>query len=71
MPHHMCANDITHLQGALILGRGTCGTFESFQLTYRAHTTFIEMYHVCLVCAHTIELYKYERTNVPCSSERT
>ena len=41
-------------------GRGTCSTFQSFQLTYHECTTFID-----------VELYIYESTNVPLSSERT
>ena len=28
--------------GALIRGRGMCSTFQSFQLTYHACTTFVE-----------------------------
>ena len=50
-----------HVLGALKQGPCMCSTFQSFQLTYHAHTTFIDIYNhvwyvpmVCLVHARTI-----------------
>ena len=38
--------DIERLfMGAMKRGRGMCSMFQSFQLTYHAHTTFIDIYN--------------------------
>ena len=36
----------TNEKGAMKGGRGTCGTFKVFNLTYHARTTFIEIYNL-------------------------
>ena len=36
-------NNVNNL-GAMIRGWGTCGTFQSFHLTYHAHSMFIEIF---------------------------
>ena len=37
------ATKIAFRKGAMKRGQGMCSTFQSFQLTYHAHTTFIEI----------------------------
>ena len=34
----------SHQRGAMKRGQGTCSRFQSFQLTYHAHTTLIDIY---------------------------
>ena len=36
-------------------GLGTCGTFKVFNLTYHAHTTFIEIYGQTVIL-HTLPM---------------
>ena len=57
-------------KGAIIRGRGTLSTSKVNNLTYHAHTTFIEIYNL-----HRPELYiaiaiAFAHTNVPLSSVR-
>ena len=47
-----CAKMRLQNAGAIIRGRGTCSTCQSFNLTYRERTTFIDIYGLNGTCTY-------------------